>query len=156
MKLIVLFKCSVKVEKAEEKFSGNIEIRMIDSPRVKSFWFMVHFPYSADRAEMMFHTDKDRKDIFAEGIGAGSLGVHPDTKKEMTAYDFSETARNHETLAVAFVVSQIVSEALYRAELEGRERGVKAPFTINFENQWVKEFAPNASVLYHNFIKAFH
>lgn len=148
MKIMVSFKCFVEIVKFEKNYRGNIEIST-GGAKPKKLYFMVLNPYDGASAEFALYEDEERQEPYAEGLGISKQGYNPRTGKNITYYDFSLDI-NDRKFGVVFVVSQIISEAVYRIE-------EMSPLTaFEFENRIEKVSTSETELAFKSFLSAFN
>jgi hypothetical protein len=148
MRLQVVYECSIKVLRFEQKYEGWLEIALLNNnvqlPSVK-FWFMLHFPYEKDLAEMAFYTDNDKLNPFAEGVAIEISGTHPGTGKSRLKYHFADVPKGR--IGVVSVITNILSFVVLNIESEIEEVRNLTGITVELNYAWDQLYdGPNESI----------
>jgi len=158
MKLNVQFRIAINIHALEKNYSGTIRLNPLGFPS-QTFYFFLTNPYDGAQSELSIFLDEARSRPFAEALGIGNAGINPQTGKPVVAFDFTHLEEDLERIAVTFVISQILSEAIYRTELEWKDKSVKMKAnevpTQRFEHTWTQHFEGPTERYARGFIEAF-
>ncbi len=157
MTLKVPFKCEVQIRDLEKNYTGSVTF----SPEpgdTETFYFLFLNPYVARDAEIGIFVDKEMQNVFSEGVGKSVDLVNRQTGKPIVGFDFTHIT-DTETMGVTFVLVQIISEAVYRAECKlGKvftRLSSKVIPTCSFEQIYEMPFSPETEIYAQAFIKRF-
>ena len=158
MKLTVQFHLVLTIHTLEKNYSGVITLNPPGLPPQAYYFFFLN-PYGGTDSELSIFTDERHMHPFAEAVGAGTRGVNPRTHMPVTVFDFSALEDDLEKTAVTFVITQILSEGVYRAELEWKDKTVamranERP-TVIFSHIWEQNFVGDTEQYGGAFLKAF-
>jgi hypothetical protein len=146
MKLNVPFRCVVETVKNRENYTGSITLSPKNS-QPKTFYYMVLNPYEGKNAEFSIFNDVQHEKVYAEAIGEEKQRYDPRTGRSITHYNFQLTKDDVRT-GIAFVIAQIVSGAIYNAEISGKQ-------IATFSHYWEMTISVQTSRIAENFRKAF-
>jgi hypothetical protein len=158
MKLNVQFHVRINIHAMSKNYSGMIRLNPLGFPP-QTFYFYLTDPYDGAQSELSIFLDEARMRPYAEALGVGNAGINPHTGKPVVAFDFSGLEDDLEKISVTFVITQIISEAIYRTELEWQDKSVKMKanevLTQEFTHVWEQDFAGPTERYARGFIQAF-
>lgn len=146
MKLSVPFRCLVETIENRKNYTGLITLSPKNA-QPKTFYYLVLNPYDGKRAEFSLFRDQQLRKVYAEAIGLEKQGYNPNTGRPITYYDF-QLAEDDVRIGTVFVTAQIVSEAIYNAEISGKQN-------VTYSHYWEMTFDEDTSKIAKNFRKAF-
>lgn len=147
MKLSVPFKIVVQTIKYRENYTGSITL----SPKgavSRTYHFIILNPYKGKEAEFSIYEDAEKNRAFAEGIGMPQQGYNPRSGLPIAAYDFS-LGTNDPKIGLVWVLSQIISEGIYQAEISGKGQ------MAEFEHYWEQHFSDSTEKIAKSFLDSF-
>lgn len=149
MKLSVPFRITIQTIKFRANYTGSITL----SPKgavSRTYYFTALNPYGGKDAELSVYEDSNKEKVLFEGIGLPVQKRNPHTGMPVTIYDFSLEQDDHR-IGLVWVITQIISEGIYQAEVSGKGRvGV-----AQFQHYWQQDFDPTATYIVESFLKAF-
>lgn len=159
MKLTVQFHLTLTIKTLRKNYEGVIALNPPGSPPQTYYFFFLN-PYGGKESELSIFVDERHSKPFAEALGIGTHGVNPRTGLPVTVFDFSALEEDDlEKAGVTFVIIQILSEGVYRAEHEWKDKMVvmranERPTAI-FSHIWESDFIGNAAQYGAGFLNAF-
>jgi hypothetical protein len=152
MNIQVVFGCSINIERFEKKYSGWLRIGLPEKEiPAKKFWFILHYPYEKDLAEIAFYWDAEMTMPFAEGLGSGIYGTHWDTGKPMLTYHFGEVPLS--TIGTIYIISKIVAACVQSIEQDIREARDYKKSTVVITDEWNQGYEEGEELVAQLFIE---
>lgn len=127
MKLSVPFRCHVETIENRKNYTGLITLSL-ENAQPKTFYYLALNPYEGKNAEFSIFNDEQQSKVYAEAIGEEKQRYDPRTGRLITHYDF-QLADDDARAGIVFVIAQIVPEAIYYAEISGKQK-------VTFSRVW--------------------